>query len=269
MLIQLFTGIVYAAPEGAPYQRAGDSVVDMIVNAGPMVKFILLVLLGMSIGCWCVILLKYRLIRRANRESERFVDLFRQRKNYSALYRDSEPLEDSHLAQIYRMGYAELNRLGKSLETKNLIELSTNPEILIENVERAIQGGMTAERQRFERYLPLLATTTSTAPFIGLFGTVWGIMTSFQEIGIKGAANLAVVAPGISEALVATAIGLAAAIPAAVGYNHFSTRIRTIENEMTHFSADLLNMLKRDLMRKGRQEETFAAASEQRYALKD
>ena len=115
---------------------------------------------------------------------------------------------DSHLAQIFRVGYAELNRMGKSLETRNLLELSANPEVLLENVERAIQGGMTSERQRFERFLPLLATTGSTAPFIGLFGTVWGIMTSFQEIGIKGAANLAVVAPGISEALIATAIGL-------------------------------------------------------------
>ncbi|MFZ2446235.1 MAG: protein TolQ [Syntrophobacteraceae bacterium] len=265
----LFSGIVYAAPDGIPYQRTGDSVVDMIFNAGPMVKFVLLILLGLSVACWCIIFLKYRLVRRANRESERFIELFRQRKNYSALYRDSEPLEDSHLAQIYRVGYAELNRLGKSLETKNLLEMSTNPETLIENVERAIQGGMSSERQRLERYLPLLATTGSTAPFIGLFGTVWGIMTSFQEIGLKGAANLAVVAPGISEALVATAIGLAAAIPAVVGYNHFSTRIRTIDNEMSHFAADLLNMLKRDLMRKGRQEESYAAASEHRLAVQD
>ncbi len=263
MVFQLLSGIVYAGPDAAaPYQRAGDSVIDMIINAGPMVKFILLVLLTLSVACWCIILIKYRLIRRANKESERFIDLFRQRKNYTALYRDSEPLEDSHIAQIYRVGYAELNRLGKSLETRNLLELSSNPEVLLENVERAIYGGMTAERQRIERYLPLLATTGSTAPFIGLFGTVWGIMTSFQEIGLKGAANLAVVAPGISEALIATAIGLAAAIPAVVAYNHFSTRVRMIDNEMSHFSADFLNMLKRDLIRKGRQEEM----AEQRLA---
>ncbi len=271
MLIQLVSGIAFAAPDnGAPYQRTGDTVVDMIFNAGPMVKFVLFVLLALSVACWCVILLKYRLIRRANRESEEFIGLFRQRKNYSALYRDSDRLEDSHLAQIFRVGYAELNRLGKSLETRNLIELSTNPEILLENVERAIQGGMTAERQRFERFLPLLATTGSTAPFIGLFGTVWGIMTSFQQIGLKGAANLAVVAPGISEALVATAIGLGAAIPAVVAYNHFSTKLRVVENEMSHFSADFLNMLKRDLMRKGRQEETMANSGlDQRLAVQD
>lgn len=270
MVFQLLTGIAHAASDvGVPYQRTADSVFDMIANAGPMVKFILLILLVLSIACWCIILLKYRLIRRANRESGAFVRLFRQRKNYSALYRDSDNLEDSHLAQIYRVGYAELNRLGKSLETKNLLELSGNPEILLENVDRAIQGGMASERQRFERFLPLLATTGSTAPFIGLFGTVWGIMTSFQEIGIRGAANLAVVAPGISEALVATAIGLAAAIPAVVAYNHFSTRIRAIETEMSHFAADFLNMLKRDLMRKGRQEEALAAAPEPRMAVQE
>src|SRR5208283_3561797 len=176
MFMQLLTGIAYAAPDiAAPYQRTGDSVMDMIFNAGPMVKFVLLILMALSVACWCVIVLKYRMIRRARRESNDFISLFRQRKNYSALYRDSEKLEDSHLAQIFRVGYAELSRLGKSLETRNLIELSSNPEIMLENVERAIQGGMTAERQRFERFLPLLATTGSTAPFIGLFGTVWGI----------------------------------------------------------------------------------------------
>lgn len=271
MFIQFLSGIAYAAaPDmAALYQHSGDTVLDMIVNAGPMVKFILFVLLFLSVSCWCIILVKWRLLRRANKESEEFIELFRQKKNYSALYRDSERLEDSHLAQIFRVGYAELSRLGKSLETRNLLELSTNPEILLENVERAIHGGTTAERQRFERFLPLLATTGSTAPFIGLFGTVWGIMTSFQQIGLKGAANLAVVAPGISEALIATAIGLAAAIPAVVAYNHFSTKIRVIENEMSHFSADFLNMLKRDLMRKGRQEEALANSMEQRVSVQD
>jgi biopolymer transport protein TolQ len=249
--------LAYAAPEAvnAPYQRGANGIWDMVVHAGPMVKFVLGALLVLSLACWCVILLKARLLRRAKQESVQFIDLFRQRKNYSVLYRDSQVLEDSHLAQLFRVGYLELNRLSKSLETKSIQELKMNPEVLLENVDRAIQGGMMAERQRFERFLPLLATTGSTAPFIGLFGTVWGIMTSFQDIGLKGAANLAVVAPGISEALVATAMGLAAAIPAVVAYNHFANHIRVIENEMSHFSADFLNMLKRDLMRRGRQDE--------------
>jgi biopolymer transport protein TolQ len=271
MIIQfLLAGTAYASDFPPLQQRSGDSVIDMIFNAGPMVKVVLLILMALSVACWCVIVLKYRTVRRARRESVEFISLFRQRKNYSALYRDSEKLADSHLAEIFRVGYAELSRVGKSLDTRNLLELSANPEVLLENVERAIQGGMTSERQRLERFLPLLATTGSTAPFIGLFGTVWGIMTSFQEIGVKGAANLAVVAPGISEALVATAIGLGAAIPAVVAYNHFATKIRGIENDMSHFSADYLNMLKRDLMRKSRQEEASSSqAPEQKFALQD
>ncbi|NLI83512.1 MAG: protein TolQ [Deltaproteobacteria bacterium] len=255
----VLSSVVYAAAEatGVPYQRTGG-IFEMVSHAGPMVKFVLFSLLALSVGCWCVILLKVRLFRRARKETHEFIELFRQRKNYVGVYRESEYLEDSHLAQIFRTGYAELNRLSKSLETKSLQDLKVNPEVLLENVDRAIQGGIMAERQRFERFLPLLATTGSTAPFIGLFGTVWGIMVSFQDIGMKGAANLAVVAPGISEALVATAMGLAAAIPAVVAYNQFANRIRTIEGEMNHFSAEFLNLLKRDLMRRSKQDEQLS-----------
>ncbi|MGA7875186.1 MAG: protein TolQ [Desulfoferrobacter sp.] len=260
--------MAHAAVEavGAPYQRGGNSVLDMVGHAGPMVKFVLLALLILSIGCWCVIALKVRLLRRARKESDQFIELFRQRKNYGVLYRDVQLLEDSHLAQVFRVGYVELNRLSKSLEAKNLQDARVNPEVFLENVDRAMQGSIMSESQRFDRFLPLLATTGSTAPFIGLFGTVWGIMSSFQEIGLKGAANLAVVAPGISEALIATAMGLAAAIPAVVAYNHFSNRIRSLESEMSHFAADFLNILKRDLMRRGRQEE---AQIDQRFMVQE
>jgi biopolymer transport protein TolQ len=245
MIMNTLFSAAYAASElvNIPYQRGGDGILEMIGHAGIMVKFVLAALLALSVACWCIILLKFRLY---------------QRKNYAALYRDCQVLEDSHVAQIFRVGYTELNRLSKSLETKSLQETKVNPEVLLESVERAIQGAIMAERQRLEGFLPLLATTGSTAPFIGLFGTVWGIMTSFQEIGLKGAANLAVVAPGISEALIATAIGLLAAIPAVVAYNHLASRVRVMENEMSHFAADFLNMLKRDLMRRGKSEESPA-----------
>ena len=127
MFIQFLPAIAYAAPDFTlPYQRSADSVMDMIFNAGPMVKFVLLILTALSVACWCVIVLKYRMIRRANRESGEFISFFRQRKNYSVLYRDSEKLVNSHLAQIFRVGYAELSRLGKSLETRNLLELSAS-----------------------------------------------------------------------------------------------------------------------------------------------
>jgi biopolymer transport protein TolQ len=263
MMLGSFTPLAYAAVEAvnAPYQRGGNGVFEMVRHAGPMVKLVMILLLALSLACWCIIYLKARLIRRARRESDQFVELFRQRRNYAALYRDSQSLEDGHLPQIFMMGYAELNRLGKSLESKNLSDLRTNPEVLLDNVDRAMQGAIMGERQRLERFLPVLATTGSTAPFIGLFGTVWGIMTSFQEIGLKGAANLAVVAPGISEALVATAMGLVAAIPAVVFFNHFSNRVRAMESEMGHFSSDFLNMLKRDLMRRARPDEGYGETS--------
>jgi biopolymer transport protein TolQ len=252
-----FLAVSYATSEGAyvPYQTGWNGVLGMVFNAGAMVKFILAGLLCLSIACWCIIALKLQLIRRARKHSEQFIALFRERKGYTAIYRDSKPL-DGYLAEIFRAGHEELNRMIKATAAQNSQELAVNPGTLLENVDRAMQGGMTVEKRRFERFLPFLATTGSTAPFIGLFGTVWGIMTSFQQIGMKGAANLAVVAPGISEALIATAMGLAAAIPAVIAYNHFSNSIKAIEGDMNQFSTDYLNMLKRDLIRRGKQEET-------------
>ncbi len=241
----------YAASDAlTPATIHVNGVTDMIMQAGPMVKFILLALLVLSMACWAVIFIKFRLLRRARRESGQFMDLYWHRKSFPNLYRDSKTMEESHLAQIFQVGYEELMRLNKYIDRGNSDESNVDPETLLENVDRAMRGAMLAENQRLERFVPLLATTGNTAPFIGLFGTVWGIMTSFQEIGLKGAANLAVVAPGISEALIATAIGLATAIPAVVAFNHFSNKLRQMESEMSNFSADFLNIVKRDLLRR-------------------
>ena len=144
MFSQFLTAIAYAAPDSAAPYHSGDSVVDMIFNAGPLVKFVLLILLSLSVACWCVIVLKFRMIRRANRQSSDFMSLFRQRKNYSALYRESERLSESHLAQIFRVGYAELSRVGKSLDTRNISDLSSNPEIL----SRTWKGRLMVVRRR-------------------------------------------------------------------------------------------------------------------------
>jgi biopolymer transport protein TolQ len=241
----------YAASE-AVNSNGADEILKMVYHAGPMVKFVLFLLLILSGACWCVILIKMRLFRRVRKESEHFMDLFIERTNLSMLYKESHFFEESHLVRVFRTGYEELGRLSKSLEMKNPQEGKIQSEVWLESVQRAMEGSVLVELQRMERLLPLLATTGSTAPFIGLFGTVWGIMNSFREIGLKGAANLAVVAPGISEALVATAMGLGAAIPAVVAYNHFTNRIRILDNEMNHFMGDFLNMLKRDLIRRGK-----------------
>jgi biopolymer transport protein TolQ len=146
----------------------------------------------------------------------------------------------------------ELGRLTKSSER----EKGQNPDDFelkmdwLDNLERSLRSAVNGEVQRLEKALSLLATTGNAAPFIGLFGTVWGIMIAFQGIGLKGSATLAVVAPGISEALIATAAGLAAAIPAVIAYNHYTNKVRSIETEMVNFANDFLNIVKRDFLRR-------------------
>jgi biopolymer transport protein TolQ len=250
----------YAASDavGTAPEAGQSSILNMMLHAGPMVKTIMAGLLALSVLCWGIIVAKALLIRKANKESEAFIDLFSERKSTTLLHQEAVMLEESHLAHIFRVGYAELNRVNRLLESKGLRDFQESTAILLENVDRAIQGGIVARRKRLQRLLPFLATTGSTAPFIGLFGTVWGIMNSFQEIGLRGSANLAIVAPGISEALVATAIGLAAAIPAVVAYNHFANQIQNIEDDMLHFTSDFLNTLRTDLICRDRQDEPAA-----------
>lgn len=261
MNLNVVTAMAYAASEAAAATPvAGDnSVLSMILHAGPMVRAIMAGLLGLSVVCWGIIVAKAILIRRANQESLAFIDRFSDKESLAALNREAVMLEESHLAHIFRTGYTELKRVSGLLESKGLRDSRESTAILLENVDRAIQGGIVRHRKRLQRFLPFLATTGSTAPFIGLFGTVWGIMTSFQEIGLRGSANLAVVAPGISEALVATAMGLAAAIPAVVAYNHLSNKIQDIEDDMVHFTSDFLNTLKTDLICQDRHEEPLMA----------
>lgn len=229
-----------------------SGIVGMVVGAGAVVKLVLVILLLLSIACWTVIFMKYRLFRRASRESARFLDLFWSSKSLATVYPESKKMRDSHLAEVFRVGYVELGRLTRYSDR----EKAGNPgdpelqTVWTDNMERALRSAINGEIQRLEKALPLLATTGNAAPFIGLFGTVWGIMASFHGIGLKGSATLAVVAPGISEALVATAAGLAAAIPAVIAYNHFVNKVRTLETEMANFANDFLNIVRRDILRR-------------------
>ncbi|MBF0530989.1 MAG: MotA/TolQ/ExbB proton channel family protein, partial [Deltaproteobacteria bacterium] len=173
--------------------------------------------------------------------SHYFLELFWKSRNLATVYNESAGFDSSPVAQIFRVGYQELGRVRKA---------KVDFRLGMENVQRALRRTAAAEGTRLSRTLSFLATTGNAAPLIGLFGTVWGIMGSFHNIGLSGSANLASVAPGISEALVATAAGLAAAIPAVVAFNYFSSRVRVLEAEMTNFVADFLNILERDMMRK-------------------
>ena len=232
------------------------NIFQMMLNAGLMVQFVLLLLLFFSIASWAIILIKYRYIMKAFRESARFTDFFWKSRDLSNAFLKAKQLGSSPVARVFRVGYLELKKLSKSgvpisqsqsteAETSSLSSMFTGTD----NVKRALRRAINTEMTKMTQMVPFLATTGNTAPFIGLFGTVWGIMNSFHGIGLKGSASLAVVAPGISEALVATAVGLAVAIPAVIAFNYFTQKIRVIESELQSFAADFLNIVERDILR--------------------
>jgi biopolymer transport protein TolQ len=232
-------------------------VIHMVLNAGLMVKFVLFLLLFFSITSWAIMITKYRYIRKAFRQSAFFTDFFWKSRNLSDAFLKAKQLHSSPIARVFRIGYVELKKLGKIGAESELPPLDVadggSPTLGTkfmgtDNVKRALRRAINTEVTRMTQMVPFLATTGNTTPFIGLFGTVWGIMNSFHGIGQRGSASLAVVAPGISEALIATAAGLAVAIPAVIAFNFFMNKIRIIESELQSFSADFLNIIERDIL---------------------
>jgi len=221
--------------------------VAIITSAGIVVKLVLILLLSFSVASWAIILFKLFQIHRANSESVRFMDFFWKSKRFDAIASQVDRFASSPLTVLFNEGYGELKKLVET--TSNTSEGSALSTDLggVANVSRALRRATNSEITRLEKYLTFLATTGSTSPFIGLFGTVWGIMTAFEGIGKTGSASLAVVAPGIAEALIATAIGLVAAIPAVMAYNHFQHKIRVLINEMDSFSTEFLNIVQRNI----------------------
>ena len=234
--------------------------VHMISNAGFVVQMVMLTLLFFSITSWALIIIKFRYLKRAFKDSSQFVEFFWKCRDLSDAFSMAKKLSASPVARIFRVGYVELNKVsrvsregGKAAARRGGEKTGTinGQGAGTENVKRALRRATNAEMARMTQMVPFLATTGNTTPFIGLFGTVWGIMNSFHGIGLSGSASLAVVAPGISEALVATAAGLAAAIPAVIAFNHFSNRIGVLETELNNFSADFLNIVERDILTVG------------------
>jgi biopolymer transport protein TolQ len=211
----------------------------MLADAGPVVKFVMLLLLFFSIMTWAIVFIKYRSIRRAFRESADFSEIFWQCRTLADAFAKAKALRTSPVARIFITAFMEMSR-SEGKEGKASMQA-------MNSIQRTLRRSISVEIRRFRQLVPFLATVGNTAPFIGLFGTVWGIMHTFQGIGLSGSASLAVVAPGISEALIATAAGLAAAIPAVMAYNHFMDRIRVLESELESFSSDLLNIIERDI----------------------
>lgn len=228
-------------------------VIHIVSNAGLMVKFVLLLLLFFSVTSWAIIIIKWIYINRAYRESTRFTEYFWKSRDLASVYAKAKQLTGCPMARIFRIGYVELKRISQTGRgaAADLPEESGPMNSLIsggDNVKRALRRAINTETTRMTQMVPFLATTGNTTPFIGLFGTVWGIMSSFHGIGKVGSASLAVVAPGISEALIATAAGLAVAIPAVIAFNFFMQKIRVVESELISFSADFLNIISRDIL---------------------
>ena len=237
-----------------PVESTND-IVQMILHAGLMVRFVLLLLLFFSIASWAIIFTKYRMVKKARRESEKFLEQFWNSRSLSEAFQATKSFKQSPVARVFRVAYVELKNLNKSQEPSSGEDMAGDVSlsqrmVAVDNIKRALLRAANMELTGLAKALPFLATTGNTTPFIGLFGTVWGIMNAFRGIGLRGSASLAVVAPGISEALIATAAGLAAAIPAVVAYNHFNNKLKVIQSEMENFSADFLNLIERDLIKR-------------------
>ncbi len=215
------------------------SLLNLILHASLVVQLVLLVLVVASVTSWTMILDRGRVLGRARKLANAFEERFWSGGDLSALYKDlSTDEKGSHgLAAIFRAGFKDYVRLRK-------VE-GTDMMAVLQGAERSMRVALSREMDRLEANLPFLATVGSTSPYVGLFGTVWGIMHAFHALGNVDQATLALVAPGISEALVATAIGLFAAIPAVIAYNRYSNQVERLNNRYEEFMEEFSSLLQR------------------------
>jgi biopolymer transport protein TolQ len=251
----LFVALLWQAQAGVPSESSGTSVINLILrrDASPIHLFVLVVLALISVWSWGVILYKLFVFRRADRQTAQFLEVFRRSSKFSEVQAVCPSLAASPLVGLFQSGYAELTaqiRQPSAADVGN----GPNPHApagrptlkSVTAVDRALLRASVVEVNKLEKHVSFLATAASVAPFIGLFGTVWGIVTSFEGIGQTGSTNLSVVAPGIAEALIATAAGLAAAIPAVWAYNLLTQRVKLFASDMDDFSMEFLNIAERN-----------------------
>jgi biopolymer transport protein TolQ len=233
---------VYLATVGQVDEHAQPGVLELVTEADLVVQLVLVILVFMSVACWVIVLNKWMVLRTAEKRSQEFLDAFWKARRLDHVYDKVARYRGSPVAMVFKHGYLELSRLtgGDRGETGETGLLGGE-----DNLARALRKSASVERTALERRITFLATTGSTAPFIGLLGTVWGILRAFQKIGATGQATIATVGPDIAHALIATAMGLATAIPAVMAFNAFNRRIRVIVAEMDNFSDDFLNIVKR------------------------
>ncbi len=214
----------------------------LVLDAGPVSIVVLLILFAFSLVSWAIIFSKWTTLRKADSHTVAFLEIFRRSKKFSEVHAVCNQLRTSPLVGLFLSGYNELNY---QLKSKGDSETDARVHNL-ESVARSLVRASNAEGLKLESRLTFLATTGSATPFIGLFGTVWGIMNAFQNIGAVQSANISVVAPGVSEALVATAAGLAAAIPAVIFYNFFLSWVKRLSTQMDDFALEYINIIERN-----------------------
>jgi len=219
-------------------------VAGLIASSGWVARFVLALLLLFSLISWAIILYKGAVLHRAHAQSDTFLDIFRKSSKFSEVNSVCSQLRSSPLVGVFQAGYLEVNQ---QVRGGGQAPAGARPTVRsLESLSRSLARAAGVEMTRLERRLSFLATTASVSPFIGLFGTVWGIMEAFGDIGRMGSANLVVVAPGISEALITTAMGLLAAIPAAVFFNFFSSRVKVLSSMLDDFALEFLNIVERN-----------------------
>lgn len=223
----------------------GSGIINLIAQSSPLSQFVLAVLLIFSVASWGIIAFKLWQFRRVESQTSAFVEVFRKSRKFSEVQSVCKSLAASPLTGVFQAGYVELNTQLRHAEGA-VPESSQQPSLRsFEALDRALLRASNVEVTKLERHVPMLATTASITPFIGLFGTVWGIIIAFQGIAETGSTNLAAVAPGIADALIATLAGLFAAIPAVYFYNHLTNKVKLAASVIDDFSLEFLNIAER------------------------
>ncbi|HVL67673.1 MAG TPA: MotA/TolQ/ExbB proton channel family protein [Vicinamibacterales bacterium] len=243
-----FALMVQGADQPAGTGEVQTDFFQLLGEGGAIAQTVLVILLLFSLISWAVIFYKFWQFARAERQTKTFLEVFRKSSKFSEVHAVCRTLTESPLTGLFQAGYTELNTQlrGTAPENKPAGAPARPTLKSLDAVDRALLRATTVEMNRLEARVPFLATTASITPFIGLFGTVWGIMDSFQRIGVAGSSSLAVVAPGIAHALIATAAGLFAAIPAVYFYNYYTNRVKHFSGEMDDFSLEFLNIAERN-----------------------
>jgi biopolymer transport protein TolQ len=227
-----------------------QTVWEMVAGSGVVGQLVLFLLLLFSLFSWAIIIYKVTSFKSVRNETNQFIDVFSKMKSLESIYNTSKGMKSCPMARVFFAGYTEF---ASQFKASGVDSADGDKRFFLDKLDsigRSLERAVAIEVTRMERFLFFLATTGATAPFVGLFGTVWGIMRSFQNIGLTGSSSIAVVAPGIAEALIATAAGLLTAVPAVIGYNYISHRIRVFGSEMDNFSLDFLSLIDKNFMKR-------------------